>query len=341
MLATLHHSPLLRTLTIAENSLPDAPAMDDIISSVANNCPLLMELTAPHRPVVDSAVILQLETKCPLIEHINLQNFITKETVVDPLFLLPLMKLPKLRSLLVGHRRFFQGDTIVREIAERCRNVVKLDIRGFLIHDDTYRHLLSKMKRNLLSLAFSPSIWNKAFRFIIECSPLEELRLRIGYHATTCEQQLSCIRALKNLKVLKIQFVDLDHNTELSQLFREPTFANLEKIEITGYHDDVCDDFLNLVGFTMPCLKELTLRSLVLVTDVGLGKLMIRCHSLTSLRLVEMDSLTGSHLEKHARNLPHLENIEVIRCPRISSLVINQLRMKKKLKNVHIIWVPC
>ena len=341
VLMTLRHSPLLRTLAIATNPDSNAPDVSDIVQSAARNCPLLTSLTAAHRPIMHYTTLRLFQCNCPLVEHINLENFIYDGITVNPTFLLPLLRLQRLRSLVVGHTRFFIGDVTTRAIVEHCKNLERLDIAGFLIRDDTYRHLINTFQNKLLYLSLSPCIWNKAFRFITEMKCLEELRLKIGYHSSVCEQQLSRLRELRNLKTLKIQFVDLSHNIELSLLFREPTFSNLETIEINGYHDDVCDDLINLLGFTMPSLKDLTLTSLVLVTDVGLGKLMHRCRNLIHLKLVEMDSLNGSCLEKHSRNLPHLKTIQVIRCPRISSLVINQLKMKKMLKNVNIMWEPC
>ncbi|KAF2366181.1 F-box domain [Trinorchestia longiramus] len=333
--------PELRVLRITESSNSSPPDVCDIVKAVATHCPRILELSFPHRPAVCKSTLQLLAANCPDLETIDFSNFISSAVVVDPNFLLPLVKLKKLNRLNVGHTRFFFGDAFLRELAENYSSVEHLDVAGYLFQDDTYRYLLSKIAGRIKSLAISPSILTKGFRFIVQCRGLEELHLKVGFHATSCEQQLSCLQSLTNLRSLRLQFVDLSHHAGLCQLFREPAFAKLEVVELTGYHDNVSDCFMNLMSITMPFLRELTLSSLVLVTDAGLGRVLQRCHHLKKLTLVDMDGLRGTAFDKHCRVLQSLHTLHILRCPRITSQVINELKMKKFFKDVNIIWQPC
>ncbi|XP_018012289.1 uncharacterized protein LOC108669462 [Hyalella azteca] len=333
----------LRSLKIPESSNVHPPDISEIIQAVSSHCPRLVELRCPHRPAVPQTILQQLANNCLDLEIVDFSQFISTDLLIDPDFLLPLVKLKKLNRIQVGHSRFFFGDNFLRELANssQSRTIEHIDVAGFLFSDDTYRYFIRRVSSKLKSLAISPSILTKGFGFIVQCIGLHELHLKVGYHATSCENQLSTLRNLINLKTLRLEFVDLSHNAELVQLFREPTFAKLEVFELISYHDNVSDYFLNLLSFTMPYLKELTLRSLVQVTDEGLSRLMQRCQNLTKLTLIDMDGVRGRAFEQHARDLPNLRTLRIVRCPRITSMLVNEFRVRKFTKNINIIWESC
>lgn len=341
VLTLLRRCPSLQSLTIEKSASASPPDVSDIISVVSQICPQLSKLRASHRPTLSTSLLTQLVDNCPDLRIVDLSHFIDPNISINPLFLSPLTFLKKLEYLDIGHTRFISGSLLVHQIAQNCKSLEKLNIAGYLMEDSTYRILTMKIAARIKSLAISPSINTKTFSFITHCVALEDLFLKVGYHATTCEQQLSSLRSLRNLRVLRLQFVDHKHDREISQLFREPSFASLETIELSGYHDDISDHLLNLISSTMPNLKNLTLNSLIRVTDIGLSRVLQQCRKLERLVLIDMDSIAGICVEKQTRFLSSLKYLQITCCPRFTSLFANQLRMKKALKNLSITWESC